>query len=244
MYNEDINELTKTINSFLKTPLSKKLYLIDNSPTNLLKTQAGHPDVEYIYTGKNIGFGAGHNTAINYIKEKSKYHLILNPDVSFKPSVLPNLIKEIEQEEELAMIAPKVLFPNGEHQFTCRKYPSLFELFIRRAGIFKRLFRSLIEKGEYNDRVLTKPFYPDFLQGCFMLFKTEDFIKIKGFDERYFLYMEDVDICKKIDVFSKKKMYYPKEEIVHILKKGSSKNLNLFMIHFISSIKYFFKWRL
>jgi len=243
LYNEDIDELSKAIDSFLKTPLSKRLYLIDNSPTNKLKTLANHPDIECVFIGKNIGFGSGHNTVINRIKEKSKYHLILNPDVSFKPSVLPNLIKAIEKEEELVMIAPKVLFPNGEHQYTCRRYPSFFELFIRRSGIFTRLFRSLIEKGEYKDRVLTKPFYPDFLQGCFMLFKKNDFLRIKGFDERYFLYMEDVDICKKIDALGKKKMYYPKEEIVHVHKKGSSKNIKLFIQHFLSSIQYFYKWR-
>jgi len=243
LYNDNVNELLKAIDSFLNTSISKKLYLVDNSPTDKLKTVANHSDIEYIFNGKNIGFGGGHNSVINKLKEISKYHLILNPDITFKSTVLPTLIKAIEKEEELAMIAPKVLFLNGEHQFTCRRYPSFFELFVRRSGIFKRLFKSLIENGEYKDSILTKPFYPDFLQGCFMLFKTEDFIKIKGFDERYFLYMEDVDICKKIDAIGKKKMYYPKEEIVHILKKGSSKNLNLFMIHFISSIKYFFKWR-
>jgi hypothetical protein len=75
-----------------------------------------------------------------------------------------------------------------------------------------------------------------------MLFKTDDFIKIGGFDKRYFLYMEDVDICRKIDAIGKKKMYFPNEQITHILKKESSKNVRLFFIHLISSIRYFKKW--
>jgi GT2 family glycosyltransferase len=54
--------------------------------------------------------------------------------------------------------------------------------------------------------------------------------------------MEDVDICKKIDALGKKKLYYPKEEIIHVLKQGSSKNIHLFFRHTSSAIKYFLKW--
>jgi len=243
LFNNDVNELSKAIDSFLDTSISKKLFLIDNSSTDRLKNKANHPDIEYIFVGKNIGFGAGHNTVINKIKSFSKYHLILNPDVSFEPLVIQNLIKVIEKEEGLAMIAPKVFFPNGEHQYTCRRYPSLLELLVRRLGVLKQLFPSLIEKGEYRDKDLTKPFYAAYLTGCFQLYKTQDFVNIKGFDERYFLYMEDVDICRKIDASGKKKMYYPKEEITHILKRGSSKRLQLFIRHFLSSVQYFYKWR-
>ena len=185
-----------------------------------------------------MGFGAGHNLVFNTIKNTSEYHLILNPDVTFKPDIIPNLIKILKKDENLAMIAPKVIFPNGKHQYSCRRYPTVSELVFRRL----RIITQQVKKGEYQDIDLTKPFYPDFLQGCFMLFKTNDFIKINGFDERYFLYMEDVDICRKIDAIGKKKMYYPKEEIVHVLKKGSSRNIKLFFRHFLSILNYFKKW--
>ncbi len=227
MHNENINELSKAINSFLNTPITKKLFLVDNSLTKKIKNLANHPDIEYFFIGKNIGFGAGHNTVIDKIKDYSKYHLILNPDVSFKPTVIPNLIKSIEKEEELAMIAPKVVFANGEHQYTCRQYPTILEMILRKMGIFKKY----VQEREYRNIDLTKSFYPNFIHGCFQLYKTEDFIKINGFDERYFLYMEDVDICRKIDAIGKKKLYYPKEEIVHILKKGSSKRIQAYGLY-------------
>jgi len=243
LYKESKVDLSKTIDSFLSTPISKKLFLIDNSPTDVLKNEFKHLDVEYIFIGENIGFGAGHNRIIDRIKNLSTYHVILNPDVSFEPSVIPNLIKNIEKDKKLALISPKVLFPNGDHQFTSRRYPSFFELIIRNISFLKYIFPSIIKKGEYRDKDLSQPFYPEFLHGCFQLYKTACFIQLNGFDERYFLYMEDLDICKKIDVLGKKKMYYPNEEIVHILKKDSSKNLKLFLIHLRSSIKYFKKWR-
>jgi len=242
LFEENIHELSKAVSSFLKTPISKKLFLIDNSPSEELKDKFTHPDIEYIFTRKNVGFAAGHNLVLEKIKNNSKYHLVLNPDVSFGPEVIPNLISKMEKEKDLSLIAPKVLFPNGDHQFSCRRYPSLLELMVRRMGFMKNMFSSIIKKGEYDDKNLTTAFYPEFIHGCFHLFKTEDFAKIGGFDERYFLYMEDVDICRKIDITGKKKMYYPKEHIIHVLKKDSSKKFKFLMIHWSSIIRYFFKW--
>lgn len=244
LYQENAYELAKTIECFSNVPIEKKLFLIDNSPTDLLRKLAEHPEIEYCYVGKNIGFGAGHNTIINKIKELSNYHLILNPDVTFEPGVIPNLITQLKTNEDISIVAPKVLFPNGEHQFSCRKFPSPFELLVRRTGILKPLFRSIIEKGEYRNEDLSKPLYVDSLTGCFQLFRTVDFVSIKGFDERYFLYMEDMDICKKIELIEKKKLYFPNEEIHHILQKGSSKNLKLFFYHISSIFKYFYKWNM
>ena len=107
---------------------------------------------------------------------------------------------------------------------------------------FKRIFKKSIFRGTYRDKDLNEPFFADYITGCFHLYKTEVFVEINGFDVRYFLYMEDVDICRKIDVFGKKKLYYPDEEIIHVLKKGSSKNVILFFRHISSAIKYFLKW--
>jgi GT2 family glycosyltransferase len=242
LYNEDLNELRATIKSFLEVPLNKKLYLIDNTPQKKFDNLFLHKDIEYIGVGKNIGFGAGQNIVIKKIANESKYHLILNPDVNFETQVIPNLIKQLEKDETLSMIAPKVLFPNGEHQYSCRRYPRFSELIGRRFGLIKPFFRPIIHKGQYRDKDLTGAFYAEYLAGCFHLYKTVDFVKLGGFDERYFLYMEDVDICKKIDALGKKKMYYPNEKIMHVLKQGSSKSIKLLFRHSLSAIKYFIKW--
>ena len=242
LYEDDITILKKTVQSFLDIPFKKRLFLIDNSKRNFLEKEFKHAEINYQFMGKNIGFGAGHNLVLEQIKQLSKYHLILNPDVSFSGEVVSILIKEFQNKEDVAMIAPKIVFPDGKHQNSCRRYPSLRDLFIRRSGFLKRIFISAIHKGEYRDKDLTRSFYPDFVHGCFMLFKTDDYIKIGGFDKRYFLYMEDVDICRKIDQIDKKKKYYPNVQIKHELRKGSLKNIQLFFTHLNSSIKYFKKW--
>lgn len=237
VYNEDLETLQKTIDCFLKTPLLKKLYLVDNSPTNKLKDNFKHSEIEYIFNEKNLGFGKAHNLVIS--KLKSKCHLILNPDVTFNPQVLPNLINEIKKKEIVSMISPKIIYPNGSIQYYCRKYPSFSELIYRRLGLFK----SKTHLSEYRNLDVSKSFYPESMHGCFMLFKTQDFIKIKGFDERYFLYMEDIDICKKIDGINKKKMYYPNVTIEHLHRRGSAQKIKLLFYHLLSARKYFKKWK-
>ena len=75
-----------------------------------------------------------------------------------------------------------------------------------------------------------------------MLFNTNDFLITNGFDPRYFLYMEDADICREQFEKNKRILYYPQVKIVHVHRRDSSRNLKLFYLHFISAIKYFKKW--
>lgn len=236
LFNENLETIKKTVDSFLQTPLEKKLYLIDNSPVNDLESHFNHLEIDYIYVGNNIGFGKAHNLVLDKIN--SDFHLILNPDVEFQSNVISNLIKVLLNEPKVSFITPKVLYPNKEIQFVCRKHPTFFDLINRKLKISK----NNISKNEYQDQGLEKPFYPDFIHGCFMLFKTKDFKRLKGFDERYFLYMEDADMCKKIDDLGKKKLFYPEIEITHQHQKGSSKSIKLFFYHLSSAFKYFLKW--
>ena len=75
-----------------------------------------------------------------------------------------------------------------------------------------------------------------------MLFRSLDFKNLNGFDERYFLYLEDADLCRRIQQYEKKIMFFPNVHVIHEHQKGSSKNVKLFFIHLSSAIKYFLKW--
>lgn len=239
LYIENEEVLLRTIKSFLAIPFSKTLYIIDNSPTELTNSFIlNHPDIRYVFNNKNLGFAKANNSILQELKINSTHHLILNPDVEFDSKVVAVLINELVKQESVVMIAPKVVFPDGSHQYSVRKYPSFLDLVLRKTKLYKKR----IEQQEYQDKDLSKPFFPDAIHGCFMLFKTDDFLALNGFDERYFLYMEDLDICKKIDALGKKKLYYPKVQIIHHLRKGSSKSSTLFFYHFTSALRYFFKW--
>ncbi len=89
IFDENSSVLEKAITSFLNIPFSKKLFIIDNAAET--KFDFSHPCVEYIKNSSNIGFGKGHNVLIDTIKELSEFHLILNPDVAFEPSIFKEL---------------------------------------------------------------------------------------------------------------------------------------------------------
>jgi hypothetical protein len=239
LYNEDITDLTNTVNSFLNCKLPKRLFLIDNTKESRFKNVFKLPEVEYIPIKKNIGFGAAHNKILEKIKETSSYHLILNPDVVFKPDGILTLINELKNNSYVGVISPKVIYPSGELQFTCRKHPIFIEHIYRRLGMFK----THTQKQEYRDQDLSRPFNPDFVHGCFMLFKTQEFVNVNGFDERYFMYLEDADICRKLAQNQQKVLYYPKVIIEHKHQKGSAKKFNLLIHHLSSAIKYHKKWK-
>lgn len=238
LFKEDINTLQETVDCFLQIPASKKLFLVDNSPTNILEKHFQNSEIEYIFSGSNLGFGKAHNLVLNKIKNLSRFHLILNPDVIFKPQVISSLIKELENDSTVSMVSPQVFYPNGDLQYTCRKSPTFLGLLYRKLGIFK----NKVFEIEYRNQDLSKPFYPEFIYGSFMLFNTDDFLNTNGFDNRYFLYMEDADICRMQFVKGKRILYYPIANIVHVHRRESSRNLRLFYFHLISSIKYFKKW--
>ena len=236
LFKNNLETLQKTVDSFLKTPIEKKLYLIDNSPSNQLEKHFKQLEIIYIFVGNNVGFGRGHNLVLDKIK--SDFHLILNPDVSFSTAVIPALIEELKKQRQVSFITPKVLYPNKELQFVCREHPTFLDLINRKL----KVSRKQLENNEYRNQDLEKSFYPAFIHGCFMLFKTADFKQLQGFDERYFLYMEDADLCREIEKTNKKILYFPNVEITHQHQKGSSKSIKLFLYHLSSAFKYFIKW--
>jgi GT2 family glycosyltransferase len=239
LYEEQEEVLLQAVHSFLGTSLTKHLFLVDNSPLPLSNQfLLNHPEITYIFNNKNVGFGKANNLVIDNIKHISDYHLVLNPDTKFDPEILEELVSELKRNEEVALIAPAINFPDGRHQYSVRIYPAFFDLVVRKLNIFPKR----IHKGEYRSIDLSKTFYPDAIHGSFLLFKTNDFVSIQGFDERYFMYFEDIDICRKIDVIGKKKLYYPKVKVTHILRKESAKKMKLFFYHFSSAVKYFLKW--
>lgn len=231
IYNQDLQILQKAVTSFLNIPLKKKLFIIDNASSQKIDSHFHQSEIEYFFLDRNLGFGRAHNLIIN--KLNSSFHLILNPDIQFNISIIDVLIKKLRSEKNTTFITPKIIYPNSDIQFVCRKHPTILNLLKRKLGL---------SKDNYLEELKEQSFYPEFIHGCFMLFKTKDLKELNGFDERYFLYLEDADICREIEKSGKTILYYPKVEAIHHHQRGSAKSPKLFLIHTISAIKYFLKW--
>jgi GT2 family glycosyltransferase len=243
LFHNPVVEITKAINSFLSSTKNAKLYLVDNSADDSLRYVFNQHRVEYIYNGRNLGYGAAHNIAIEKAIGVSKYHLVLNPDVQFEPEIINRLSKFMEQHNDVGLVMPKVLYPNGNMQYLCKMLPSPTHLFLRRfiPGPVKKLFKNTLEKYELKNKDYNAIMETPNLSGCFMFIRTSIFKEVGMFDERYFLYLEDTDLCRRINE-RYRTIYYPIVSIIHGYSKASYKSFRLMKLHLKSSVKYFNKW--
>jgi hypothetical protein len=241
LYNTDYKEVANVLETLTKSGLKIKTFLVDNSPQPSVRQYSDFGNLEYIYIGKNIGFGAGHNIAISKSTEISEYHLVLNADVHFNPDILIKMYDYMKANKDLGMMGPKVHNPDGSLQFSAKLLPTPVNLLTRRFIPIKTLRDKLDTSFELKnfefDRIIEVPF----LLGCFLFINTNVFKVVSGFDERFFMYMEDVDLTRRIQKYYKT-IYYPHVSIYHEHGRGSYKDRKLLKFHLDSSIKYFNKW--
>jgi len=243
LYKNDEELLKKAINSFLDTSLDVKLYLVDNSPTDKLRYLSGTDKrVVYVFNGVNLGFGKAHNVAMRRsIEEGVAYHLVLNPDVYFSQGVLEELFEYMELNADVANVVPKVYYPDGSLQYVCRLLPTPIDLLVRRfipfSWIRDRIDRDFELRDLDYDKILNIPFFI----GCFLFLRVKCLRDIGLFDENIFMYMEDVDLNRRLH--SKyKTVFYPYVNIVHIHARESYRRKALLLAHIKSTIYYFNKY--
>jgi GT2 family glycosyltransferase len=232
----------------LLAPLSEcanrlRIIVVNNSPSDKLSAITNQRDVVYVNPEKNLGFGAGHNVALKATLNSAKYHLVMNPDVTFDADVIGNLYRFMEERPDVGMVMPRILYPDGSEQRLCKLLPLPFDLFLRRflgpAG--KALFRGHWDQYELRDLDMNVIREVPNLSGCFMFMRTSVLREVGLFDERYFMYMEDVDLCRRIGRVSRT-VFYPHVSITHGYAKGSYQNVKLLAYHVTSAVKYFSKW--
>jgi len=243
LYHTEEQEIRNVLRTLNQSALLKEIYLIDNSSTDALRVLQNVPNVTYIFNNANLGYGKGHNLAINRIGKKAKYHLVINSDIEFKFWILQEAFDFMERNRGVGMLSPKILDTDGSVQLFCRKLPDPFDLFARRfiPGSLKPLLKRKLDGYVLAERDYSKPMNIPNLPGCFMFIRASLLKEIGGFDERFFLYVEDVDLTRRLNELSVT-LYYPKIEIVHHLARGSYKFTKLVGYHVRSAISYFNKW--
>ena len=234
----DVCKAVESIERCTSKMIQKTIYVIDNSeePNNLAQLSEQYPDVEYVKTGKNLGFGGGHNVVLD--KLDSKFHAIVNPDIILEMDAF-TVIKEFMQDETIGMCVPKLCDEDGNLLAVYRRELTVFDMFVRmflKRGFKKRQAYHTMQEMDY-----TKPFDVPFAQGSFLVIRTELFKELKGFDEDYFLYVEDADLCKRVNKVSRLR-YCPEAVVIHKWERGSHKNKNLLKLHLQSMFTYFRKW--
>lgn len=235
--------IRNAIMSFLSCSLDCELYVIDNSPTDSLKTLLADLPVKYHFYGSNAGYGSGHDLAIS--KElNSRYHVISNPDIIISPSTIVTLCSFMAEHPDIGMVCPKILNEDGTIQCLNKRYPTVFDLFARRfiPKSLHYLIQTRLDRYEMKDVGYEDICDVECISGCFMFCRTEVLKDVGGFDDRYFMYFEDFDLSRKIQLAGYRTVYYPHASVTHLWERASHKSLKMTWVHVQSAIKYFNKW--
>lgn len=239
----NIKTIQNTLDSIFENigSLSFRLYVVDNNSTDGTPEfiRENYPQVCLIEPKTNDGFGAGHNLVLPMLS--SEYHIIINPDIVIKDDAIQKMIAYLDSNGDIGALSPKICFPDGREQILGKRSPKLKYLFASRMRNEHNPSK-LLREYAMLDEDLSVTHDIDNATGCFVVFRTEVFKKLDGFDERFFMYFEDADISLRAAQISRV-VYYPDAVIYHVWGRESKRNLKLMRIHICSMFKFFFKWK-
>ena len=206
------------------------------------------PPYRTIQSPINGGFSAGNNIGIR--ASKGEYFMILNPDIAIVSGVIEKMVEYMDKNIQVGIVGPKLLNPDKTVQYSCRRFPNYLVPFFRRT-VFGRLpfAKKLVENYLMIDFDHKKTVEVDWLFGACLLVRKSATEKIGLMDERYFMYFEDMDYCRRFWENGYKIIYLSDVEIIHYHAQYSSEREGILgvlsrggQIHLISGLKYFIKY--
>ena len=176
------------------------------------------------------GFGANHNAAFREVD--APLFCVLNPDIEILKNPFPALINAL-QTESAGLAVPLVINSMGQVQDSLRRFMTPWRM-------LKRVLK--VSSEAYVVSPCSAPFYPEWAGGMFMLFRRGVFEDLQGFDERYFMYCEDADICTRVWFNGGRVVAVPEAMVVHAAQRASRRNLCNLYWHLTSMARYLLRF--
>ncbi|MDR2591535.1 MAG: glycosyltransferase family 2 protein [Chitinispirillales bacterium] len=197
-------------------------------------------EAQWIQLKANVGFGKACN--IGVAAARGEYLLFLNPDTVISANTLSDAVEFMEAHPKAGLMGPKILNPDGTLQLSCRRsIPTPSVAFYYFAGL-SSLFPKSKRFGRYHLTYMDedKTALVDVISGSFMFMRRALFNEIGGFDKRFFMYGEDIDLCYRITHAGHEVWYYPQIKIVHQKGKSSAKRKVRSRFYFYEAMIIFF----
>ncbi|HKL17173.1 MAG TPA: glycosyltransferase family 2 protein [Patescibacteria group bacterium] len=186
----------------------------DGSKDLLKKLNKERQRLKIILNNKNIGFAAANNMGLK--KAEGEFILFLNPDTEVRPNSVKKMIKKLESNKDIGLIGPKMISVSGKTQSSVRKFPSVLSqaiIFLKLHHIFTKL--PVLKNYFQSDFNYDKEAEVEQVMGAAMMTKKDILKRVGYWDESYFLWFEDIDLCKKIKDAGWKVIYTPEAEVFH-----------------------------
>jgi len=217
------------VEDLLGCPEVSQVVVTQNVPEKTEYPKDGR--VTIIRNDKPQGYGANQNAVFS--SASSPFFCVLNPDIRLKENPFLQLLKAFD-EPSVALVAPKIISPDGSEEDSARKFPTARDLICKAFGR---------HDGTCADKPESGLMYPDWLAGMFLLLRTEAFKKVGGFDEKFFLYYEDVDLCWRLRRDGFQVVQDRSVSVVHDARRESRRNLRFARWHLASMARYLIKTR-
>jgi O-antigen biosynthesis protein len=220
-----------------------EIFIVDNNSidgsSNFIKEK--YPSVNLIENNLNLGFSKANNIALK--KVSGRFILLLNPDTILEEGTFKKLIKFCEENKSIGVVSSKLIQANGKLDLACkRSFPTFSVAFPRILGLAKLFPKSKIF-GKYNLTYLDedKTHEVDAICGAFMFMPKYVLDKVGFFDEDYFMYGEDLDLCYRIKKQGYKIYYYPEVKTVHLKGESTKKSGLAYVNNFYGAMNIFVK---
>jgi len=219
----------------------------DDESVGVLRNRVGdHPQVRIIETSGNLGFGFGYNTGAKYAE--GEYLLINNPDKFMPLDGVERLVASIQSDSSIGVVAPRLTHSDGSSRLSIRRFPRILDILSRRSFLGK-ICPNALKQYLMMDSNMDERQEVDWVVGGSFLIQRALFTELHGFDERFFLFFEDTDLCKRVGLAGKKVLYDPSVVVRDKKRRLSGQSFwDLFWkktgrTHISSALKYFWKWR-
>jgi GT2 family glycosyltransferase len=190
--------------------------LVDNYPESGdgRAAQAAFPDIRLIESAENDGYGAGMNRA--FASGESEYFLILNPDTEIEPGAIDTLVSVLRSAPALGIAAPRLSYPGGRPQPSAHRFYT-WPLALLEATDLNLRFpgNSLLRDHTYDGAIPLEPTEVDWVNGACLMIRSSLFEQLGGFDQRYFMYFEEVDLCRRVRQSGRGVAFVPDAGVVH-----------------------------
>lgn len=230
--------------------ISYEILVVDNTETPDLDEafQSEFPEVRVLASGKNLGMGAGNNFGVR--EAKGTFFLILNPDTIVRADAVRILFDFMRERDDVGIAGPKLLNPDETLQYSCLRFPRVWTPILRRTFLGRfaadHLGRYLMADFDHES---TRDV--DWMIGSCLMIRSDFYRNMGGFDERFFMYFEDIDLCRRAWRAGFRVVYCPQAVVVHDHTRGSARTRwfiapftsLLAREHIKSWIRYTLKWR-
>jgi GT2 family glycosyltransferase len=208
-------------------PAGLSVLVTENVPDPVpLVLEGLHYPVGVLANAAPKGFGANHNAAFAHCATPA--YCVVNPDIRLETDPFPRLCEALSSGKDVGVVGPLVRNPAGAVEDSARRFPTI-------ASLARKLFE---RKAGPDYPAAGGPLAVDWVAGMFMLFRSEVFRSIGGFDERFFLYYEDVDLCRRLRKRGLATVFHPGACVVHDARRASRRNPRLMAIHAASAVRY------